>query len=390
MFERSRAIATTFLSVGFRPFFLLAIISGAILPFLWALSYFQLVNLEFSSVNVLQWHAHEMLFGFGWAVLGGFLLTASKNWVKIRGLHGGWLLAAVGLWITERLALIYVPAETPSVIRFLLLHAFVLFIGSYIVYCLLRFRKQDSFKDNYFFAIGLPLFLVAKVLLLNADTYTFGFSMAIGLFRLAFAVMFERTVTQFMKNTEGVTLFRSPKLDLPIKFLILLSVFESFFPNTLGAIVLALAGLLFLSRFFLWQPAKAFKHFGIAIMYIGYFALGSNLLFSSVAKFGFGFIGSLSVHVFTFLCMGVVIPGMMIRISQGHTGRPIQFTISDRIAISLILIASAFRLFATQVWPQSYSTWIGIAGVLWSACFVIIGLRITPFLFVPRIDGKVH
>jgi uncharacterized protein involved in response to NO len=29
-----------------------------------------------------------MFFGFGWAVLGGFLLTASKNWVKIRGYHG--------------------------------------------------------------------------------------------------------------------------------------------------------------------------------------------------------------------------------------------------------------------------------------------------------------
>jgi hypothetical protein len=29
-----------------------------------------------------------MFFGFGWAVLGGFLLTSTKNWVGVRGYHG--------------------------------------------------------------------------------------------------------------------------------------------------------------------------------------------------------------------------------------------------------------------------------------------------------------
>ena len=38
--------------------------------------------------SVVQWHAHEMFFGFGWAVMGGFLLTSTKNWVHIRGYHG--------------------------------------------------------------------------------------------------------------------------------------------------------------------------------------------------------------------------------------------------------------------------------------------------------------
>jgi uncharacterized protein involved in response to NO len=41
-----------------------------------------------SPFRSVQWHAHEMFFGFGWAVLGGFLLTSTKNWVNIRGYHG--------------------------------------------------------------------------------------------------------------------------------------------------------------------------------------------------------------------------------------------------------------------------------------------------------------
>ncbi|MFZ5462249.1 MAG: NnrS family protein [Pseudomonadota bacterium] len=40
------------------------------------------------SFPVVQWHAREMFFGFGWAVMGGFLLTATKNWVRVRGYHG--------------------------------------------------------------------------------------------------------------------------------------------------------------------------------------------------------------------------------------------------------------------------------------------------------------
>ena len=28
----------------------------------------------------IQWHDHDMFFCFGWGMLGGFLLTASKNW----------------------------------------------------------------------------------------------------------------------------------------------------------------------------------------------------------------------------------------------------------------------------------------------------------------------
>ena len=49
--------------------------------------------------------AVDLFYGFGWAVLGGFLLTASKNWVGIRGYHGGVLMALVAAWLLERIAM---------------------------------------------------------------------------------------------------------------------------------------------------------------------------------------------------------------------------------------------------------------------------------------------
>jgi uncharacterized protein involved in response to NO len=88
--------------------------------------------------------------------------------------------------------------------------------------------------------------------------------------------------------------------------------------------------------------------------------------------------------------MGFVIPGMMIRISQGHTGRAIAFATSDRVAYLFMALAAFFRLIATQAWPASYSTWITLAGVGWSLCFVVLAFRLTPYLWQTRVDGRVH
>jgi len=63
--------------LGFRPFFLLAGIFAVLLAaiWLWVLSY-QGNFPHSNSLGLVQWHAHEMLFGYGLAVIAGFLLTA--------------------------------------------------------------------------------------------------------------------------------------------------------------------------------------------------------------------------------------------------------------------------------------------------------------------------
>lgn len=375
---------------GFRPFFILAIVSGVFLPLLWALSFSGKVNLSFAGISTLQWHAHEMFFGFGWAVLGGFLLTASKNWVKIRGMHGGWLFLATLLWFIERIAILFYK-NIPFGLSFVAVNSFILFVAAYIIWSLVHYRKQDSFRDNFFFIIALPLFIVAKNLILDEDLYIYGWTMTIGLFRLAFVVMFERTITQFMKNSMGVELVRNPILDYSIKFFVLLSVFSGFFTTGLAFGVLLLAGILLGLRFLLWAPLKGLSTFAIGLSYFGYLALIVHMILEALRVKGLlPAVGTVSIHVFTFLCMGIVIPAMFIRICQGHTGRKLLFTTSDRIAIAFMGSASVFRLMLPQIWPEYYLNWILFAGVGWSLCFIMIGYRLIPFLVKPRIDGKEH
>lgn len=377
--------------VGFRPFFALAFVSAIALPVLWALFYSGLFSLGPSGIAPMQWHAHEMLFGFGWAVLGGFLLTASKNWLGVRGMHGGLLAAAAALWIVERGAIL-LPVTGPfAIARFVLVNACVVLVGGYVWLTLFRHRAHDTFKDNGFFLVGLPILLVAKNLLLQPATSAIGVAMTIGIFRLAFAVMFERTITQFMKGAMGVTLPRNRFLDLSIKGLILAAAFERLLPPKLAAAVLGAAAALLLVRFVTWKPLMGFQRFGIGIMYAGYLGLVVHLAISAAQQLGWvAAVGTLATHAFTLLCMGLIIPGMLIRICQGHTGRAIAFTWSDKTAFAAMAAAAFFRLVATQLWPSKYLLWIQLSAGGWSLCFLVIAFRLLPMLFRARADGKEH
>lgn len=373
---------------GFRPFFTFAMLLGILMPALWGFVFSgKLVLL--ADMNPLQWHAHEMLFGFAGSVLIGFLLTASKNWVKVRGIHGAGLMVLVALWIFERI-FIYYTHEFGPLLKHLGLSIFFTASGLYIITTLIRHRKNDSFNDNYFLIILLSLILLAKNLLLSEAYQQYGVNMTVGLFRLAFVVMFERTITQFMKNTEDLILYRNKFLDFFIKASVLLSVFSSLFPQLIAAGVLTVAGLLLLLRWILWRPDAGFKKFGNATMYFGYFGLILHFIFAALQTLEIWSSGTIALHLFTILCLGIVVPSMLIRISQGHTGRIPQFVYSDKIAIYLIFASAVFRLLAPLINSSGYTMWILIAGLLWSAAYLILSFRLIPFLFQARIDGKEH
>lgn len=373
---------------GFRPFFMLAIFMGFLLPAIWGLVFSGRLVLP-AGINSIQWHMHEMLFGFSGAVLIGFLLTASKNWVKVRGIHGTALMILVGLWIFERV-FIYFASDFGPIVEHLGLSLFTAASGFYIVFTLLRHRRNDSFNDNYFFIIFLSVLLVSKNLLIAESYYRYGITMTLGLFRLAFVLMFERTMPQFMKNTEEQVLYRNKILDFMIKFTVLLAVFENFYPPKITIAIFMLAAVLLLVRWVLWRPDIGFRKFGNATMYTGYLALIIHFAFAVLQIAEVWSSGTTALHIFTLLCIGLVVPSMLVRISQGHTGRKPQFFTSDKIAIGFIFISAFVRLLLPVIFPAEYSTWVMVAGLLWSAAFLILGIRLIPLLFQARIDGKEH
>lgn len=380
--------AHPFWQAGFRPFFALACLSGLVLPALWMAIYTGLLQLPPVSFSIVQWHAHEMFFGFGWAVLGGFLLTASKNWVGIRGYRGRALVLLSAAWLIERLGMACASLLPPLLFR-LSNNLFLVSVIAMLLWTLVRYRKQDSFRDNYFFLLLLPLFIVAKALLLDGDYSQVGLVMTLGLFRLAFLIMFERTLTQFMQNVFKVSILRDVRLDLTIKGLALVLVFAGFLPLPLAASLDALLALLLLWRFAFWKPQLAMRRLEIGIMYLAYLAIIAQLFIVALdGVVQITWTGTLAVHVFSFGVMGLVIPAMITRISKGHTGRPVRFEATDKLVLLIMLCAFMLRVLGPQLSPSSYLVWLMLSAACWSISFGILAWRFLPFLLSPRIDGK--
>lgn len=375
-------------SVGFRPFFSLTILAGLLLPVGWVLIYAGILPAPSAPFSPVQWHAHEMFFGFGWAVLGGFLLTASKNWVRIRGYHGSMLMFLAGAWWLERGGMWFagaLPVWLFDVSNNLFLGAIVVAL----LWTLLKYRKNDAFQDNYLFVLILPIFWVAKYLLLSPEHYLIGANMAVGLFRVALLVMLERTLSPFMRGAFQVEIWQFPPLNSAIKQLAFLLVFASFIPTALAGTLALLLAVVLLVRLRYWKPLLAVQRLDVGIMYLGYLAIVAQLLLEGGRLTLFPtWTTSLSTHVFTLGAMGLIVPAMLIRISQGHTGRKIHFNALDKLALRLMIAAWGFRILAPKLDADHYIVWLAIAAACWFGSFALLGWRYFPMLMQPRVDGK--
>src|SRR6188768_2360618 len=103
-----RRTGPALLSYGFRPFFLGAGVWAVASMALWIAALVLGLPLG-GAYGAVAWHGHEMLFGFGAAVLAGFLMTAIPNWTGQMPLSGPPLAALAGLWLAGRLAMLAIP-----------------------------------------------------------------------------------------------------------------------------------------------------------------------------------------------------------------------------------------------------------------------------------------
>src|SRR5687767_9081498 len=87
----------TLFTLGMRPFYLLAGAFAALAIPIRALQY-----TGWAPRTDAFWHAHEMLFGFAFAVIAGFLLTAVRNWTGRETANGPGLVTLVAIWVVAR------------------------------------------------------------------------------------------------------------------------------------------------------------------------------------------------------------------------------------------------------------------------------------------------
>jgi uncharacterized protein involved in response to NO len=358
------------LALGFRPFYLLAGAYAALAVPLWALQYAGWLP----GAN-LSWHAKEMLFGYTFAVIAGFLLTAVRNWTSRPTPSGAALAGIAALWIAARFSAFHSP-QISSVLDALFAAAVAWGIGRPIL---------ASGNRNWYF--------ILFVLALGAASIVFQaypqLALAAGLdvVLLVIAIMGGRVIPSFTNNAiPGARARRNRYVEYgalgSVIVLLLLDLFE--FP--VWPVALAAAAL-HAARLALWAPLATRGRPILWVLHLSYAWVVVHLALRGLAGFDLVPAG-LATHALTVGVIGGLTLGMMTRTARGHTARPLDVGYWEVAAYVLVHAAAVVRVLLPLLLPHSYVALSMVAGVLWSAAFAIFTLAYIPILTRPRLDGQ--
>jgi uncharacterized protein involved in response to NO len=375
------------LRLGFRPFYLGAAAFAVVSVPLWLALFLGRLSLNLA-VPPLLWHAHEMLFGFGAAVIVGFLLTAGKAWTGLATPRGAVLGALAGLWLAARLAAVVAPYALYAVLDLALLPI----VAGILVDVLIRARN----RRNLPLAGMLMALSVANLLFHLSMLGIIGISPLRVLYAsLALIVMIEcvmagRVVPAFTNSvTPGLNLKPSAgaeRVTLALTALALLCwVLDA--PSGIVVASTVAAGAAHLLRQWFWRPWVTRGRPILWILHAGYLWIPVGFVLLALAELGWVPVSS-GVHAFGVGATGGLIIGMVTRTARGHTGRPLKASRAEVAAYGLVMVAAVLRVLLPIAAPQWLATWLLAAALAWSAAFAIYLGIYAPWLASTRLDGK--
>jgi uncharacterized protein involved in response to NO len=382
------------LRLGFRPFFLSGAIFGVIAILLWVLMYRGAITIS-PLGGAYWWHIHEMIFGFGCAIVAGFLLTAIQTWTGVPGAKGRSLLFLFMLWLAGRVVLL-APELTGNTFASIIDLSFIPAVAFVLAKPILAIKQYK----NLFFVPLLALFTLAN-LQMHLATYTTTFNIIYagyaGLMLMTFlmSVMTGRVTPMFTANGTKTTkippiawLEITSNVSLAVlMFSLLLEPLIGFSPTIFG-VLLIIAGCFQTLRWLRWRPWITFNvpllwsmHASIKFISLGLILLGFAYLNPSIPT-------NHIWHLLTVGGMGGLILAMISRVSLGHTGRPLVPPKAIIVAYVSISLAAIVRVFGPWLLPEKSFMFIDTSATLWMLAFIIYIVTYGPMLVSARKDGR--
>ena len=361
------------LQLGFRPFYLLAGIYATLSVALWGLEY-----AGWLPGGGLLWHAHEMLFGYTFAVITGFLFTAVRNWTGLPTPAGGRLALIAAVWIAARVLAPFSWRAAAVADA-----AFALGVAWGIAQPLIASGNRRN------------LFFVALVIALGFSSATFrlwpDYAWVIGLDLVLFiiSVVAGRVVPMFTNNAvPGAGARRTPFIETGALGLVIALLLADMLKLQLFVAVLALAAaVLHAARLALWAPLRTRGRPILWILHLSYAWIVVHLALRGLA--GFGLVApAVATHALTVGAIGGITLGMMTRTARGHTARPLVVGRAEVAAYVLVHLAALVRGGVPLVALQWYREGILVSALLWAAAFFIFTVTYFPILTRPRLDGR--
>ncbi len=379
--------------LGFRPFFLLGTLFSIITVALWAVFYRFGTLLPAQELTPVQWHGHEMIYGYALAVIAGFLLTAVRNWTGVETLHGKPLLLLALVWLGARL-MPFVSYPDALALMALLDLSFSLWLCWEIFLPIYRVRQWQHlgvWAKLLFLFLGQCLFYLGLFDILD-NGIQWGLYTGIYIVVSLILLMGRRVIPFFIEKgvDEQVALTNYRWLDLSsLVLMLLLWVFGVFVDSKLSLTIIALALFaIHLLRLWGWHTPGLWRKPLLWVLYLAYAWLVLGFLFTALGAQGL-ISPLLGVHALTYGGIGLLTLGMMARVSLGHTGRNVFDPPAALIPIfCLLFIGAAVRVLLPLLWPDGYLNLMLASQLLWISAFLPFLIIYAPMLIKPRIDGR--
>lgn len=337
--------------------------------------------------NPFLWHGYELVFGFGGALISGFLLTASANWTNRRTVTPMVLFALLGAWLIARIGAL--SGATPWLVA---IADGVLFWGLFLA--LTRVLILAGSRRNYRFIplIGLLALAATGTQLAAAGVvpdwrYPL-LNGAVDLLLILMVIMGGRVIPFFTSRRLPNLSVENPEwLGNLASGLVVLSVIAvRVFPEHIAAMLTWFAACFLLARLIHWSPLGT-RHVPLLwILHLGYFWLVLALFLRGGALAWDWLPLATTLHAIAVGGMGCLSLGMMARVALGHSGRALEAPRWLVPAFVLVAVAPILRLAAA--WPGVVDTQFAyaLAGGAWTLAFGIYAIGYLPILLGPRQD----
>ncbi|WP_206198076.1 NnrS family protein [Shimia sediminis] len=390
----------TILGEGFRIFFLSAGLYGVFTGVAWALWLLAQDGTGWSPLNVdvpQMWHAHEMIFGYATAALGGFFLTAVPNWTNTPAARRSFLTVAASLWLLGRVAMWFSGTLPAGVVAICDL-AFIPILGLKIATQLVKRPKPQ----NLMFLAILFLLWVSNLMehLDWMDVIKDGEARGLraGLFALCamIVILGGRITPAFTRNAmkrDGAPEEQWPKSNalvekatvvtsLALPVLVLLDL-DAWLP----ALVAILLGLLQGLRLLTWRGTWAWRQPILFALHLGIGMLGLGLVLWGLAELGIGD-EIAALHFVGIGGVGGMTLAVMSRASLGHAGKPLVAPRLVTVGYGLVALTAILRWWAAGLEGDGYLPFMALISLLWALVFMLYLIALWPTWLKPRASSN--
>ncbi len=356
------------LSSGFRPFFFLAAAWAALGVPVWLTAYV-LGYAPRADLPAMFWHAHEMVYGFGFAAVAGFMLTAIPNWTGRLPVRGSALAALVLLWLAGRAALLLSPALAWVDLAF----------GVALMTVVARELIAGRNWRNLPMLVGLGLLVAGNVLFhLDVDPTC---RLGIATLLMLIALVGGRIVPSFTRNwlakRKAARMPASESALDRVALLITLVALGAWVSN-LATWPMLVAGAALGLRLARWRGFATLREPLVFVLHAGYAWLAAGLVL-----IGLQVQPQAALHALTVGAIGTMTLAVMTRASLGHTGRALTADGATLAIYGLVTLAALLRVSGPFAGQHSVVV-TSLAGVAWTAAFGTFAIHYGRFLVQAR------